>query len=180
KYHEFIQSLKAAGDNPNVTFRKVQIDRNDIRGEILTTDQVSDGDQNVAQPQVVTFVTHRPALDDDRELAALLNKASVDYQGAKEESAYKVFTTGLISVLLLLALGVGLIFVFLRMSGGSSPLTFGRSKHKLYAQRDMAITFQDVAGIDEAVAELREVVDFLKTPEKYQALGGRIPKGVLL
>jgi cell division protease FtsH len=66
------------------------------------------------------------------------------------------------------------------MAGGSSPLTFGRSKHKLYAQKDMAITFEDVAGIDEAVAELREVVDFLKTPEKYQALGGRIPKGVLL
>src|SRR5204863_4771330 len=48
------------------------------------------------------------------------------------------------------------------------------------AQRDMDISFKDVAGIDEAVAELREVVDFLKTPEKYQALGGRIPKGVLL
>ena len=47
-------------------------------------------------------------------------------------------------------------------------------------QKDLNITFEDVAGIDEAVAELREVVDFLKTPDKYQALGGRIPKGVLL
>src|SRR6266480_4803241 len=64
--------------------------------------------------------------------------------------------------------------------GGNSSLSFGRSKHKLYAQKDMNITFKDVAGIDEAVAELREIVDFLKTPEKYQALGGRIPKGVLL
>ncbi|HZT83591.1 MAG TPA: ATP-dependent zinc metalloprotease FtsH, partial [Gemmataceae bacterium] len=51
---------------------------------------------------------------------------------------------------------------------------------KVYAQKDVPVTFRDVAGIDEAVAELREVVDFLKTPEKYQALGGRIPKGVLL
>src|SRR5207302_9677281 len=49
-----------------------------------------------------------------------------------------------------------------------------------YAQQDLKITFDDVAGIDEAVAELREVVDFLKNPEKYQSLGGRIPKGVLL
>src|SRR5205823_8917686 len=57
---------------------------------------------------------------------------------------------------------------------------FGRSKAKLHAQKDLEVSFQDVAGIDEAVAELREVVDFLKTPEKYQALGGRIPKGVLL
>src|SRR5262249_22225772 len=180
KYHEFIQSLKAAADNPNVTFRKVEIDRNDIRGEIVTTDQVSDGEQNAAPPQVVPFITHRPALESDQELVALLGKASVDYQGAKEESAYKVFVSGLVSVMFLLALGVGLIFIVRWMSGGSSPLTFGRSKHKLYAQKDMASTFEDVAGIDEAVAELREVVDFLKTPDKYQALGGRIPKGVLL
>src|SRR5262249_5472295 len=63
---------------------------------------------------------------------------------------------------------------------GNSPFSFGRSRHKLYAQNDLKITFQDVAGIDEAVAERGEVVDFLKTPQKYQALGGRIPKGVLL
>src|SRR5450631_446100 len=71
-------------------------------------------------------------------------------------------------------------FLLRYMAGGGGALTFGRSKHKLYAQKDLKITFQDVAGIDEAVAELREIVDFLKTPEKYQALGGRIPKGVLL
>src|SRR5205823_807616 len=57
---------------------------------------------------------------------------------------------------------------------------FGRSKAKLHAQKDVEVNFGDVAGIDEAVAELREVVDFLSHPEKYQALGGRIPKGVLL
>src|SRR5207237_10673868 len=84
------------------------------------------------------------------------------------------------SFVLLISLGVALFLVLRWLAGGSSPLTFGRSKHKLYAQKDLQITFQDVAGIDEAVAELREVVDFLKTPEKYQALGGRIPKGVLL
>src|SRR5207253_176176 len=71
-------------------------------------------------------------------------------------------------------------FFLIRWLAGGSPLTFGRSRHKLYAQKDLQITFNDVAGIDEAVAELREIVDFLKTPERYQALGGRIPKGVLL
>src|SRR3984893_12141945 len=78
------------------------------------------------------------------------------------------------------SLGVVLLLLYRWLSGSNSPLTFGRSRHKLYAQKDLEITFADVAGIDEAVAELREVVDFLKTPEKYQALGGRIPKGVLL
>src|SRR5205085_9223510 len=84
------------------------------------------------------------------------------------------------SFVVLFAVVVGGFFVFRWLAGGSSLLTFGRSKHKLYAQKDLKISFKDVAGIDEAVAELREIVDFLKTPEKYQALGGRIPKGVLL
>ena len=59
-------------------------------------------------------------------------------------------------------------------------MAFGRSRGKLLAQEGIGVTFDEVAGIDEAVEELREVVDFLKQPEKYQVLGGRIPKGVLL
>ena len=59
-------------------------------------------------------------------------------------------------------------------------MAFGRSRGKLLAQEDIGVTFDEVAGVDEAVDELREVVDFLKQPEKYQVLGGRIPKGVLL
>jgi cell division protease FtsH len=66
------------------------------------------------------------------------------------------------------------------MGGAGSAMSFGRSRGKLYAQEDVGITFNDAAGIDEAVEELREVVEFLRTPGKYQALGGRIPRGVLL
>ncbi len=75
-----------------------------------------------------------------------------------------------------------LIFVLMmrRLGGAGSPMAFGRSRGKLYAQEDLGVTFDDAAGIDEAVEELREVVEFLKSPEKYQRLGGRIPKGVLL
>lgn len=67
-----------------------------------------------------------------------------------------------------------------RLSGAGSPMSFGRSRGKLYAQEDLGVTFDDVAGIDEAVEEVKEIVDFLKSAEKYQRLGGRIPKGVLL
>ncbi len=86
-----------------------------------------------------------------------------------------------VPLLLMTALLV-MLFVFMirRMGGAGSPMAFGRSRGKLIAQEDIDITFEDVAGIDEAVEELREVVEFLKTPEKYQRLGGRIPKGVLL
>jgi cell division protease FtsH len=67
-----------------------------------------------------------------------------------------------------------------RIGGAGSPMAFGRSRGKMYAQEDLGITFDDIAGIDEAVEELREVVEFLRSPEKYQVLGGHIPKGVLL
>ncbi len=73
-----------------------------------------------------------------------------------------------------------LILMIRRVGGAGSPLAFGRSRGKVYAQDDIEVTFEDVAGIDEAVEELKEVVEFLSTPAKYQALGGRIPKGVLL
>ncbi len=73
-----------------------------------------------------------------------------------------------------------LILMIRRVGGAGSALSFGRSRGKLYAQDDLDTTFDDVKGIDEAVEELKEVVEFLKSPGKYQALGGRIPKGVLL
>lgn len=70
--------------------------------------------------------------------------------------------------------------MFRRMGGPGSAIAFGRSRGKLFAQDDIGITFNDVAGIEEAVEELREIVDFLRNPSRYQALGGRIPRGVLL
>ncbi|WP_397571431.1 ATP-dependent zinc metalloprotease FtsH [Schlesneria sp. T3-172] len=70
--------------------------------------------------------------------------------------------------------------VFRRIGGPGSAIAFGRSRGKLFAQEEIGITFNDVAGIDEAVEELREIVDFLRNPGRYQALGGRIPRGVLL
>jgi cell division protease FtsH len=72
------------------------------------------------------------------------------------------------------------LFVMRRLGGVNSPMQFGRSRGRLYVQEEIGVTFNDVAGIDEAVEEVREVVDFLKHPEKYQKLGGRIPRGVLL
>ena len=177
KYGEFKQLLL----DRSVTFQKVKVGRTEIRGEIVTQDPVSDGGSNVATKTVKAFRTPRVGLETDFDLQKLLDtRIGAGYQAEEDESASRGVYS-LAGTILLLAMVLVLGFFVMRwMSGGISPLTFGRSRHKLYAQKDLAITFQDVAGIEEAVAELREVVDFLKNPDKYQVLGGRIPKGVLL
>jgi cell division protease FtsH len=81
---------------------------------------------------------------------------------------------------LLLLFGIWSFF-FRRMSGAEGGvMSFARSKHRVFAEDDVKVSFDDVAGVDEAEEELKEIVEFLKTPKKYTALGGRIPKGVLL
>src|SRR5437762_607525 len=67
-----------------------------------------------------------------------------------------------------------------RQSGGNKALSFGKSKAKLSSSSQKKVTFKDVAGVDEAKEELQEIIEFLKEPQKFQKLGGRIPKGVLL
>lgn len=83
--------------------------------------------------------------------------------------------------LLMIALAIAFCYFMIRRIGGTgSAIAFGRSRGKLHMQDDLNISFEDVAGIEEAIDEVKEIVDFLRSPEKYQELGGRIPKGVLL
>ncbi|HEY3393175.1 MAG TPA: ATP-dependent zinc metalloprotease FtsH [Lacipirellulaceae bacterium] len=127
-----------------------------------------------AEKQVAIRVDREP---EESRLPELLEQRGIDYRNAGRPSALLSYVPLLLMTALLVML---FIFMIRRMGGAGSPMAFGRSRGKLYAQEDIDVTFEDVAGIDEAVEELREVVEFLKTPEKYQMLGGRIPKGVLL
>ncbi len=109
----------------------------------------------------------------------------------KDLAAHKVKVTGVIESTLVRDLlswvipaliFVGLWWVILRRlgQGQGSFMTVGQSKAKIYMERDIKVSFADVAGVDEAKQELQEVIEFLKTPEKFQRLGGKIPKGILL
>jgi len=131
-----------------------------------------------AEQGPTVFTTARIPATDDYDVVRDLQNAKVEFSGRIEST----FWRDLISWLVPLVLMAGLwLFLMRRMGGGpTQALSFGRSKAKIYDRKELKTTFADVAGVDEAKAELMEVVDFLKNPKKYQRLGGRIPKGVLL
>jgi hypothetical protein len=81
---------------------------------------------------------------------------------------------------MLLLIGVWIFFMRQMQAGGGKAMAFGKSRARLQSDQGPKVTFNDVAGIDEAKEELREIIDFLKDPKKFTRLGGRIPKGVLL
>lgn len=177
---------------PGVSFRNVKVSRADIHGEIITRDRKSGVEQPANEPGAsadqplesppIPFRTVRQGLEyDDSLFAALDQAAKASYAGEEDDAAMRGFATIIYWIFFFGLMFVSMLLMLRWMSSGpGGPFSFGRSKHKLYAQKENKTTFNDVAGIDEAVEELREVVDFLKRPAKYQALGGRIPKGVLL
>jgi cell division protease FtsH len=115
---------------------------------------------------------------DDPKLTEQLEAQKVRYTGQVQNEWLAEILTWVFPVFLILALW---IFFFRRMSGAEGGImSFARSRAKIYAEDDVKVSFADVAGVDEAATELREIVDFLKTPAKYTSIGGRIPKGVLL
>ncbi len=123
----------------------------------------------------VPFV--KPSEGDLKRLTEALEAQKIVYGYAGPPSEWQAVLIFLLPIVFLLFL---FLLLFRRVGGAGSAMSFGRSRARLYAQEEIDSSFQQVAGIDEAVEELREVVEFLRNPGKYQALGGRIPRGVLL
>ncbi len=119
----------------------------------------------------------KPAETDAERLTGALTAQKIVYGYARPPSEWQSLLIFLLPIVFLLFL---FLILFRRVGGTGTAMSFGRSRGRLYAQEEVDSSFQQAAGIDEAVEELREVVEFLQNPGKYQALGGRIPRGVLL
>lgn len=160
-YSQFVQQIQ------NNQISKVTIDGYTIRG------QRDDGSE---------FQTTRPAAQDPQLIGDLLeHKVVIEGKEPQQQSIWSRLLIASFPILIILAI----FFFFMRqMQGGGGgkggPMSFGKSKAKLLSQDQIKTTFKDVAGCDEAKEEVEEVVDFLKDPSKFQQLGGKIPRGLLM
>ena len=147
--------------------KEVVISTGEIRGELKEPDQK--GRKHFRTTRV------------DSGLAEDLQKHDVKFSGQMESQFFSTLLSWIIPILLFFAVW---LFLMRRFSGqlgaGGGLMSIGKSKAKVYVETDTKTTFADVAGVEEAKAELRETAEFLKDPDKYGRLGARMPKGILL
>jgi cell division protease FtsH len=152
-----------------------QLLRNDQVSEITIGDQTIHGTLKRDHNNTRAFTTTRI---EDPKLVEELDQHGVKYTGELVSRWLPEVLGWVIPIVFFLAIWG---FFFRRMSGAEGGvMSFARSKAKVFAEDDVKVSFADVAGVDEAEQELKEIVEFLKNPKKYTNLGGRIPKGVLL
>lgn len=123
------------------------------------------------------FRSYKPA---DAEISKSLLDKKIVVSARPEEEKFSWFSIFISWFPLILLVGVWIFFMRQMQSGGGKAMSFGKSRAKLLTEAQGKITFEDVAGIEEAKEELEEIISFLKDPKKFTKLGGRIPKGVLL
>ena len=117
---------------------------------------------------------------DDPELVKMLREHGIRINAKPEEDSGMWQNIFISWFPMLLLIAVWIFFMRQMQSGGGKAMAFGKSKARLFTNKDNKVTFQDVAGVEEAKEELEEVIEFLVDPKKFTKLGGRIPKGVLL
>ena len=127
------------------------------------------------------FVVNRLPQVEDPRLLEELDKAGIDYSGKIDKNYFRDFILNWIFPVILFFIIWGLLYRRMWGGRGNPMLNLGKNKAKIYAEDPKnQVRFEDVAGVDEAVEEIKELVNFLKAPDTYSKLGGKLPKGVML
>jgi len=147
-----------------------QIEEVSITGDLISGKMKLKED---GEAKDVDFVTRRV----DQDLSTELAKHKVIFRAQPESTFLRDVLSWIIPIFIFFGIWY---FLMQRLNPGSGVMAFGKNKARVYAEKDLDTRFSDVAGCDEAKAELVEIIDYLKTPERFQRLGGQMPKGVLL
>lgn len=153
-----------------------EVDQGNISGVVIEDDKIIKGITKNNR----RFVTYQPMRDDALLGELIKNNVDVSGQEKQQESFLLHIFVNWFPMLLLIGVWVFFMRQMQGGSGGRGALSFGRSRARLLGEDQVKVTFADVAGVDEAKEEVKELVDFLRDPSKFQKLGGRIPRGVLL
>ena len=170
------QTLLDSGDIKEAVIKKSDINNYDFHGVLKQAEEITtDAGKRVKIEKFVVFLPQAS----DPSVVAQWQKAGVKFNFVKESDQW---VNSLISILPWVALLVFWLVWMRRMQGNNTRgiFSFGKSRAKLMTESQVKVTFQDVAGADEAKEELGEIIEFLKEPAKFQRLGGKIPRGVLL
>jgi len=173
--HDFIYALQKIEELPYSEFRTLvangKVAEVSIGSHTLTGKLKPEGESKEEK----LFETVRV---EDPDLVRDLNQHGVKFTGVIESTFWRDLLSWTVPALVFLGIW---FFIFRRLGQAQGGfMRVGQSKAKIYMEKDVKVTFGDVAGVDEAKEELREVVEFLKTPDKFTKLGGKIPKGILL
>ena len=184
-YDEFIEKLEAG------EIAKVEITSDTLniipKSEVSDAQKQTDSYQELYTPAVNLFGTETPQLtyytgitESGDVLVERLTKAGVEIKTYIPDNSGWILSILLTYVLPILLIWFLLSFAYRKMAGGGGPMGVGKSNAKVYVQKETGVTFDDVAGVDEAKESLVEVVDFLHDPSKYTKIGAKLPKGALL
>ncbi|HIT72474.1 cell division protein FtsH [Tyzzerella sp. An114] len=169
-YTQFLQML----DDKKVATVERQSDR------LIVTEKVDDESQVGLYQKHNTYIVG--AVDDPELTDRIIESGAVQFSNVENNSVIYEFMVSWVLPSILIYIVVTLLMrsVAKKMGGGGGPMSFGKNTAKIYAQKETGVTFADVAGQEEAKESLNEIVDFLHQPEKYNAIGAKLPKGALL